>query len=250
MKLALLADIHANLHALQACLADARRRAATQYAFLGDLVGYGADPVPVLETVIAMADDGAWVLRGNHDDLAVGPAGARASRTDAAGADWTAARLDAAHREFIAKLPMVIEQDFFCLVHASMREPARWEYVNDTMTAAGSLWAAEDRGRTHVFGGHVHEQRLFFQGAVGKVMPFEPTPNVPVPVPRHRRWLATVGSVGQPRDGRSDAMYAVFDTASLQLTFVRVPYDHHAAARAISDAGLPEFNGRRLAVGQ
>ena len=119
------------------------------------------------------------------------------------------------------------------LVHASAREPRRWEYVQDSMGAAASLHAAEDQGATHVFGGHVHEQRLFFQGAVGKVMPFEPTPGVAVPLRRHRRWLATVGSVGQPRDGRPEAMYATVRPASAQLTFLRVPYDHEAAAQAI-----------------
>jgi diadenosine tetraphosphatase ApaH/serine/threonine PP2A family protein phosphatase len=250
VKLALLADVHANLQALQACLADARRRGATRHAFLGDLVGYGADPVPVLETVMELAAQGAWVLRGNHDEAALAPAAAPSGRTDAAGAEWTAAQLQPVHRAFLGGLPLIVEHDVFCLVHASLREPVRWEYVNDTMTAAASLGAAEDRGRTHVFGGHVHEQRLFFQGAVGKVMPFEPTPDVPVPVPRHRRWLATVGSVGQPRDGRSEAMYAMFDADTLQLTFVRVPYDCEAAAQAILAAGLPEFNARRLALGQ
>jgi diadenosine tetraphosphatase ApaH/serine/threonine PP2A family protein phosphatase len=248
VKLALLADVHANVQALDACLADARRHGATHHAFLGDLVGYGADPVAVLDRAMALAREGAWVLRGNHDEAALAPPAP--GKPDPVGAAWTAAQLTAAHREFIGSLPLVIEQGFFCLVHASMREPARWEYVNDTLGAAGSLGAAEDRGCTHVFGGHVHEQRLFFQGAVGKVMPFEPTPGVPVPLPRHRRWLATVGSVGQPRDARSEAMYALFDDIALQLTFLRVPYDHQSAAQAILDAGLPQFNAQRLASGQ
>jgi diadenosine tetraphosphatase ApaH/serine/threonine PP2A family protein phosphatase len=248
VKLALLADVHANAQAFDACLADARRRGATAHALLGDLVGYGADPVAVLDRAMVLASEGAWVLRGNHDEAALAPP--PAGKPDPVGAAWTAAQLSPAHRAFIESLPLVIEQDFFCLVHASLRDPPRWEYVNDTLAAAASLGAAEDRGRTHVFGGHVHEQRLFFQGAVGKVMPFEPTPGVPVPVPRHRRWLATVGSVGQPRDARNEAMYAMFDDAALQLTFLRVPYDHQAAAQAILDAGLPEFNARRLALGQ
>lgn len=250
LKIALLADVHANRQALDACLDDARRRGADRHAFLGDLVGYGADPVPVLDKVMGLAAQGAWVLRGNHDEAALASPAASEGRADALGAAWTAAQLQPRHREFIAALPLVIEHDFFCLVHASLREPARWEYIVDAMGAAASLGAAEDRGRTHVFGGHVHEQRLFFQGAVGKVMPFEPTPGVPVPLPRHRRWLATVGSVGQPRDGRSEAMYAVFDTAALQITFARVPYDHGEAEQAIRAAGLPEFNARRLALGQ
>jgi diadenosine tetraphosphatase ApaH/serine/threonine PP2A family protein phosphatase len=101
-----------------------------------------------------------------------------------------------------------------------------------------------------VFGGHVHEQRLFFQGAGRGAMGFEPTAGVPIPLPRHRRWLATVGSVGQPRDGRRDAMYALFDSTSTRLVFLRVPYDHEAAARAIRQAGLPEFYAQRLALGR
>jgi len=249
MKLALLADIHANRHALEACLADARERGATRHAFLGDLVGYGADPAAVLDIVMELRDGGAWVVRGNHEEA--GPdAPPQRHREDHAGAAWTASQLSSAQREFLAGLPLSVEHEFFCLVHASAADPRRWHYVREPGSAAASLAAAQNQGLTHVFGGHVHEQRLFFQGAVGKVMPFEPTANVPVPLPRHRRWLATVGSVGQPRDGRSEAMYALFDSDCLQVTFVRVPYDHQAAAQAILDAGLPAFNARRLALGQ
>jgi diadenosine tetraphosphatase ApaH/serine/threonine PP2A family protein phosphatase len=81
-------------------------------------------------------------------------------------------------------------------------------------------------------------------------MAFEPTPGVQLPVRAHREWLATVGSVGQPRDGNPRAMYAIYDETQAQLTFVRVPYDHQAAAVAIRRAGLPEDNAARLAKGQ
>jgi diadenosine tetraphosphatase ApaH/serine/threonine PP2A family protein phosphatase len=248
MKLALLSDVHANLQALQECLADARGRGATQYAFLGDQVGYGGDPGPVLDIVMDFASQGAWVLRGNHDDAALNPT-LTGDRSDLAGAAATFALLSPPQRDFLTGLPLIVRHDFMCLVHASVREPQRWEYVQDSMGAAASLHAAEDAGATHVFGGHVHEQRLFFYGAVGKVMPFEPTAGVAVPLWRHRSWLATVGSVGQPRDGRPEAMYAMFDTASMQMTFVRVPYDHQAAAQAIVKAGLPVENAQRLAQG-
>ena len=105
-------------------------------------------------------------------------------------------------------------------------------------------------GAAIVFGGHVHEQRLFYVGAVGKLMPFDPAPGVAVPVPSHREWLATVGSVGQPRDGDPRAMYAIYDSGEQRLTFVRVPYDHAAAAAAIVRAGLPSHNAERLARGR
>ena len=81
-------------------------------------------------------------------------------------------------------------------------------------------------------------------------MKFTPTPGVPLPVPSHRHWLATIGSVGQPRDGNPLAMYAMFDTERLQLTFHRVPYDHEGAAAAIRRAGLPDFMADRLGQGR
>jgi diadenosine tetraphosphatase ApaH/serine/threonine PP2A family protein phosphatase len=249
MKIALLSDLHANRHALEACLTDAQLRGAQQYAFLGDLVGYGAEPAAVLDIIMALAREGAWVLRGNHDDAALG-ANVGTHRADGAGAEWTRNQLKAVHCEFMAKLPLVLKHDFILLVHASAHEPQRWEYVKDNITASMSMNAAAASGASHVFCGHVHEQRLFFQGAAQRVMAFEPTPDIAVPAPRHRRWLATVGSVGQPRDGRSEAMYAIFDTASLHVTFVRVPYDFEAAARAILAAGLPEFYAKRLAQGR
>jgi len=246
MKIALLSDIHANRQALDACLADARAHGAAQYALLGDFVGYGGDPCAVLDTVMGLCAKGAWAVKGNHDNAALAPDLA-SQRADQAGAPWTATQLSPAHRQFLESLPLVQRHDFVLLVHASAHEPQRWEYVADARAAAASLDAAD--GATHVFGGHVHEQRLFYRGAGHRGMAFEPTPGIAVPVPRHRRWLATVGSVGQPRDGRPEAMYAIFDSEQLRLTFQRVPYDHEAAARAIRAAGLPEVDAQRLATG-
>lgn len=249
VKLALLSDLHANRHALEACLADARARGATDYAFLGDMVGYGGEPAAVVERVMDMALHGAWVVRGNHDTAAVTPIPG-SKRADQWGAAWTFSQLDTAQRHFLESLPLVVRKDFILLVHASAREPQRWAYVDDTTIAGASLDAAVKDGASHVFGGHVHEQRLFFQGTGRGAMAFEPTAGVSIPVPRHRRWLATVGSVGQPRDGRRDAMYAIFDSASMRLVFVRVPYDYEAAAQAIRRAGLPAFYAQRLAIGR
>ncbi len=247
MKLALLSDLHANLHAFKACVADANERGATQFAFLGDLVGYGAEPCAVLDRVMEFAAQGAWVLRGNHDEAAV-QLPADTTRADAAGAAWTHAQLSPAQHAFLAGLPLTRREGSIFLVHASAHEPQRWHYVENPRGAGASLAAAGD-GVSHLFGGHVHEQRLFYRGTGRGLMAFEPTPGVAVPVPAHRQWLATVGSVGQPRDGRSEAMYALLDTVSMQLTFLRVPYDHLAAAQAIRAAGLPAFHADRLALG-
>lgn len=249
MRLALLSDIHANLHALQACLQDAAQRGVDQYAFLGDLVGYGGDPAAVVDLVREHVARGAWALRGNHDEFTVHPP-EKVERADHLGAAWTRAQLDSGHLAFLGGLPLVHRHEHVFLVHASAHQPERWGYVDDGRSAGASLDAACHDGITHVFGGHVHEQRLFYRSARGAVMPFEPTAGVAIPVPSHRQWLATIGSVGQPRDRRPDAGYALFEVEARRLTFVRVRYDHAAAARAIREAGLPEGYARRLAEGR
>ncbi len=250
MKLALLSDIHANIRALDACLADARARGAQQFALLGDLVGYGADPGAVVERAQALAAGGAWLVKGNHDELAVRPPKEAASLGDSTAA-WTHAQLSAAQRSFLDALPLTQDFGTVLLVHASADEPARWRYVEDARAARASLDAAASWPAVrHVFGGHVHEQTLFYRGGGQNIMKFSPTPGVAVPLPSHRHWLATVGSVGQPRDGKPQAMYALFDTQALRLSFQRVAYDHAGAAADIRRAGLPDFFARRLETGQ
>lgn len=250
MKLALLSDIHANLQALEACLAHAQGQGAQQLALLGDFVGYGADPVAVMQRVMHLAEQGAWVIRGNHDDMALHPPAEIKTIGDST-AQWTHEQLDAAQQDFLAALPLTIRREAMLLVHASAEAPERWRYVYDSRGAAMSLDAVSDMAEVrYVFGGHVHMQTLYYQGSAGGLMKFEPTAGVAVPVPRHRHWLATVGSVGQPRDGNPKAMYALFDSERAQLTFHRVDYDHHAAAAAIRRAGLPEYFAGRLEQGR
>ncbi|MDR3451640.1 MAG: metallophosphoesterase family protein [Rhodoferax sp.] len=250
MKLALLSDIHANAQALAACLDHARAQGAQRFAVLGDLVGYGADPVAVVQQIMQLRLEGAIVLKGNHDELAVRPGvgGRTLAHSTAA---WTHAQLDAAQRAFLDALPLTVQEDRLLLVHASADQPGRWHYVEDARGAAASLDAAGAwPGVRYVFGGHVHHQTLYYRGGGRGLMPFEPAAGVAIAVPGHRHWLATIGSVGQPRDGRTEAMYAVFDGAAAQLTFHRVAYDHLAAAAAIRRAGLPDYFAERLETGR
>jgi diadenosine tetraphosphatase ApaH/serine/threonine PP2A family protein phosphatase len=251
MKLALLSDVHANLQAFDACIADACRSGAERFVLLGDFVGYGGDPAVALERVMQLVDDGALAVRGNHDDWAVQPP-ARNLALGERSAAWTHAQLSSAQRDFLAALPLVRTLEDCLFVHASAHEPDRWTYVDDTSTATRSLLAAQaQHSQTRfVFGGHVHRQSLYYLGSERRLMAFAPTPGIAIPTPRHRSWLATVGSVGQPRDGRPDAMYALFDTQSARLRFQRVPYDIDAAMRAIERAGADDHAARRLALGR
>jgi predicted phosphodiesterase len=251
MKLALLSDVHANLRALRACVAHARAAGATRFAVLGDIVGYGAEPAEVVDEVIALAQQGAVVLRGNHDEAALVPP-VPVNTAEAASAAWTHARLSPAQRDFLGALPLTATLGTAFFVHASAHEPAAWHYVDGARRAAQCLDAAtaQDARVRHVFCGHVHEQRLYYRGRGRELMPFEPVPGTPAMVPATRTWLATVGSVGQPRDGDPRAMYALFDTAQAKLAFQRVPYDHPGAAEAIRRAGQPEPFARRLEEGR
>ncbi len=250
MKLALLSDIHSNLQALQACLAHARAQGAQQLAFLGDMVGYGAQPGDVIDGIRDLQAEGAWVVRGNHDELAVAPP-ASIQKVGDMGAQWTHDQLSPAQRQWLAGLPLTYAAETVLLVHASANEPGRWRYVTDALTATASLDAARAWPEVrYVFGGHVHAQTLYYRGAEGRLMPFQPQAGMAIPVPRHRHWLATVGSVGQPRDGNPQAMYALLDTSAQVLTFHRVHYDHVAAADAIRRAGLPEMFASRLEMGR
>jgi diadenosine tetraphosphatase ApaH/serine/threonine PP2A family protein phosphatase len=251
MKLALLSDVHANERALQACVAHAQAQGATQWALLGDLVGYGAEPEAVVAHSLRLAQAGATVLRGNHEAMALNPP-AQAVRQGEHTARWTHERLSEAHRQWLAQLPLTARVGTALLVHASVNEPEQWRYVEDEGSASRSLQAAQEAHPDirFVMGGHVHHQSLYYRGSGGQLMRFTPTPGVPIPVPPHRHWIATVGSVGQPRDGDPRAAYALLDLGKHQLTFWRVRYDHAAAAQAVRAAGLDEALARRLELGR
>jgi diadenosine tetraphosphatase ApaH/serine/threonine PP2A family protein phosphatase len=191
----------------------------------------------VVETVMRYAAEGAVVVKGNHD-AAVDKTEAGMSDGAADATEWTRGALDTAAKDWLRSLPLCLREERVCFVHASAAAPGRWEYIDDALRAQKSVDAA---GTTYTFCGHVHHQALYFQAAPGKMTTFRPVPGSAVPVPGHRRWLAIVGSSGQPRDGNPAAAYALFDLARESLTFHRVPYDHVAAARKIRAAGLPDL---------
>ncbi|HEY9446354.1 MAG TPA: metallophosphoesterase family protein [Burkholderiales bacterium] len=237
MRTALLTDIHANREALAACLAHAQHMRADRYAYLGDLVGYGADPAWVLDAVITHVDQGAIAVLGNHDAAVLHGPGKGMSVPARQVIEWTRQRLDARHLEFLASLPLTHEADDILCVHANAWAPGRWEYVASAMDARRSLTATASR---HTFCGHVHEPALYHMSPDGRVAAFTPIPGTAIPLAPQRRWLAIPGSVGQPRDGVPAACYALFDAARHSLTYYRVPYDFEAAAAKIRAAGLPE----------
>jgi diadenosine tetraphosphatase ApaH/serine/threonine PP2A family protein phosphatase len=243
--LALLSDIHANRQAFAACLEAARAQGAERLVLLGDLVGYGGDPEWVVDTAMALVEQGAIAVRGNHDSAiahseSMNPA-ARAA------IDWTRERLSATQRDFLAGLPLTYEEEGRLYVHAEASRPARWRYVQSADDAAVSMLATAAQ---ITFCGHIHQPVLYSMSTTRKMTSLVPTTGIPVHLLEGRQWLAVAGSVGQPRDDNPSAAFLTFDTQSREITYCRVAYDIEMAQRRIRDGGLPEWLAERLAWGR
>jgi diadenosine tetraphosphatase ApaH/serine/threonine PP2A family protein phosphatase len=243
---ALFADIHANREALAACLSDARRCGAERLVFLGDIVGYGADPAWCVDTVAGKVALGAACVRGNHDD-AIGTPDPAMNPAAAKAIEWTRRQLDAPQRRFLAELPLTAVEGEALYVHANGWKPEDWGYVRTEVEAERSMRATSHR---LTFCGHTHVPVLYHMASQKPAVSFLSQSGKGVPLFAPRRWLAVVGSVGQPRDGNPAACYGLFNTSPPGFTLQRVPYDAETAARKIRDAGLPESLADRLLRGR
>ena len=246
MRIAFLSDIHANLEALEACLASAVERKADRLVFLGDIVGYGGDPAQCVDRVRDACRRGAVIVRGNHDE-AVGVSRFRLNAAAEAAIAWTRSVLDAEAKAFLVGLPLTHTEEDRLYVHASAADPGTFPFV-ETVDEAVACLAATKARLTVV--GHVHAPAIYTLSATGKVVRFVPTSDAPIPILSQRRWLAVMGAVGQPRDGNPAAAYGMLDVGRAEMSFVRVAYDIERAASRIRAAGLPASLWQRLAQGR
>lgn len=245
MKVAVISDIHANRHALEAALGAIDETGVDEIWFLGDAVGYGAFPG---ECVLTLKERCSVFLLGNHDlaalrEIDIGSFSASA----AASARWTRDHLEAEAFEVLRGLEGTSSRrEGIGLFHASPRDPI-WEYVVDSDLAEDNLDFQEERialiGHSHIA---LYFTRVDELSRVASVLAPEGTDLVM----SAGMWLVNPGSVGQPRDGDPRAAWAELDTGDLRIRFHRVEYDIEAAAEAIREAGLPSHLGDRLFKGQ
>ncbi len=246
MLIAIFADIHANRQAFSACLAQARDYGAKRNVLLGDYVGYGADPEWTVTTVMDLVERGAMAVRGNHDS-AVGNLREQLNVEAQVAIEWTRGELGSAERRFLEQLPLTLSDDDRLYVHSDASSPKSWRYITSVDDAARSMWATSAQ---ITFCGHVHRPALYTMSVTGKMTAFTPTTGSAIQLLASRRWLAVLGSVGQPRDGNPAASYAMLDTSRNELTFCRAPYDVEEAATRIRNNGLPTSLADRLLVGK
>lgn len=246
MRIAVLSDIHANREAFEAVLADAGARGFDRLVLLGDVVGYGPDPGWCADRAAALVAAGAVCLKGNHDHAASGGVEPM-NRIATEAITWTKAQLGAGQMSFLRDLPMAAEMGEVLFVHASADDPAAWHYVMSPSDAVASFRGSQSRV---ILCGHVHMPLLVSADADCKAREESIPMGRPVSLGTGRRWLAVIGSVGQPRDDVPEAGYALLDMAADTLTFRRVAYDMEPTVAKIRAAGLPEQLALRLMWGQ
>lgn len=239
MRLAILSDVHSNLTALDAVLADAGQVDAIRV--LGDIVGYGPEPDEVVDR---LRSAGATGVCGNHDLAALGGDLIEFFNPDARAAiEWTIKRISPATRDWLASLPERLEDGGFTLVHGSPRDPV-WEYITDPAVAAAQL---DELTTPYCLFGHTHVPVAYRESRKG--MDTVRTRSGDVVVLDDRRALLNPGSVGQPRDGIPTASWLLLDTDALTATWHRTAYDIGQTQASMRAAGLPSRLIARLAVG-
>jgi diadenosine tetraphosphatase ApaH/serine/threonine PP2A family protein phosphatase len=243
MLRAVLSDIHSNLEALEAVLADAGRAGVSEILCLGDFVGYGASPNECVERLRPIV---TAAVAGNHDvavcgRIRLGSFGSNAAQA----ANWTATVLTPQCQAYLESLPVTVRHAGALLVHASPSEPRAWHYVQE----AGEARAEFDTFMESLcLVGHLHRPGTYrLDSRTGQVV-YSREPETSLDP--QGRFLVIVPSVGQPRDGDPRAGYLLWDDGRGWLRQVRVDYDFAAARQRILDAGLPPFLGDRLQWGE
>jgi predicted phosphodiesterase len=242
MMLAMISDIHGNLEALEAVLMDIDKQKVDTICCLGDVIGYGCDPIPCLELV-----DKTCLIKlvGNHEYSSLGKVPMdQLNKVARTSATWTTNQLDDRALSIINRFTVDAKLDASYLVHASSYEPTKWHYILSNHEA--------DRAFKHLdgqfcFHGHTHLPMIYAETPKGEhrrqvghtFQPYEET-----------RYLINIGSVGQPRDNDPRASYITFDSANVEVAFHRVEYDIQRTQAKMQQAELPSLLIERLAVGR
>ena len=240
MRIAVISDIHGNIEALEAVLAEVDRSGVDALYSLGDIVGYGPNPGDCIEIVRQRADVS---LTGNHDAGVAGLTSLEKFNEFARwAAEWSVAQLGAGQIAYLASLPYTHRESGLLFVHASPLEPARWHYIYGRARIAEHFAAFAEKlcfvGHTHRTGIYAMRDGRYFvrKGEFENLRP-------------DLRYLVNVGSVGQSRDRDPRASYALYDEAAGRVELRRVPYPVEKTQARMRAMGFPDFLIDRLGTG-
>jgi len=241
VKFIIFSDIHSNLESLQSFCRVTESVLHDKKVCLGDIVGYNADPNPVVEWVRDKTD---FALAGNHDYSVLNktdpnylnPAAYQASL-------WTRRNLTNSNRDFLNTLPIEKEEDGIYWVHSSPFEPKKWHYVSTKKSAEKNFNYFD---QAICFVGHSHLPGIFEKNKNNKVYSHDTTKEELDP---ESRYIINVGSLGQPRDGNPDPVFVFYDSVSHIVKFFRFSYDLFSTQQKIIACGLPYILADRLRKG-
>ncbi len=243
MRIAIISDVHANLEALQAVTRDIESHNIERVFFLGDAVGYGADPNQCIKMISDLCE---IKLLGNHDYVAMGLESPEHFNVMAKQSIfWTRRELKRKAVERMSDFEMEATFLDYYFVHATPENPADWNYL---LTVDDAVRNFDLFSQSFCFVGHSHLPSVFCLRPDGTVTAtekaddFQAAPDC--------RYIINVGSVGQPRDGNRKACYLTADTDTNRFEYRRLTYDLNKAQEKMRKAQLPEFLITRLANGQ
>jgi diadenosine tetraphosphatase ApaH/serine/threonine PP2A family protein phosphatase len=241
MLYAILSDVHSNLEALEAVLRNVDKRKVKDVLFLGDAVGYGPNPNECIELLIARCK---ILLAGNHDWGVLGLTDINYFNEYARAAiEWTKQIITEGNRKTLRPLPVKkgINKEDMTLVHSTPKEPEEWHYLL-------TLWDAEINfhyfDNKFCFLGHSHYPFVIEKLPSGELVAYKEA----AVIGKTERYIMSVGSVGQPRDGDPRACYAIVNDEKMEI--IRVPYDIEAVQKKMIKEGLPLFLSERLSRGR
>lgn len=241
MKIAIISDIHANLVALEAVLADIESQKPDQIVCLGDVVGYGPRPNECVDLVREKTD---VCLLGNHDAVAIGKDSVETFNPYAREAVlWTQGVLSEASRNFLVDLPLFYNGRDYTYVHGSPDKPDAWNYITNIGTAQDQFSSFD----TQVcFVGHTHVAAVFTESRTIQLK----KPDEKLIFDKYERYIVNVGAVGQPRDYDPRASYGIVNTEENYFYFRRNEYDIEETQSQMTEAGLPMYLVERLTDGR
>jgi predicted phosphodiesterase len=242
MRYAVISDIHGNLEAFEGVLSAVSDERVDGYLFLGDVVGYGANPKECIEHLKAL--DPVILIAGNHEWGTLDKLDASYFNDAAREAVlWTKKVLSEDEKKYLGSFPLAYEDERMTLVHGTLNAPEEFYYVFDNEDAYVTLSQMKNQV---CFIGHSHVPGIFACEGT-KVETIESTG---IRMDGERRYLINAGSVGQPRDGDPRASFVIYDDEELTVEIKRTEYDVKKAQAKILNAGLPASLAQRLSGGR
>jgi predicted phosphodiesterase len=246
MRYLIFSDIHSNLEAFNAVLSTVASYQIEKYVFLGDIVGYAANPNEVIDLLRTLKP--LVAIRGNHDKVVAGiENGDNFNVSAQMAASWGRERITAYNRNFLAQLPPgpIVVDECFQIVHG---HPEEEDFYIFRRCDARRVLNKNEQWIT--FFGHTHFPIMYTQHRSKLSEEYPDVDSYCCSLSREKKYLLNPGSVGQPRDSNPKASFALFDSDADTIEIKRIEYDIKSAQEKIQKAGLPEYLASRLSVGR